>query len=133
MAGRCPLAREVRAVLGQHRATCKHGGVPGSRAREHGSTSGPAATALPRGWPAGSSPATMALFRPRRQQPHARSAVPSVRHFDNAQLPYRWVPGLEVRRLPEAHYRSAPRLEVSHTFDWTPGPLWLYGAPGSGV
>ena len=70
---------------------------------------------------------------PRRQQPHTRSAVPSVRHFDNAQLPYRWVPGLEVRRLPEAHYRSAPRLEVSHTFDWTPGPLWLYGAPGSGV
>ena len=75
----------------------------------------------------------MALSRPRRQQPHTRSAVPSVRHFDNAQLPYRWVPGLEVRRLPEAHYRSAPRLEVSHTFDWTPGPLWLYGAPGSGV
>ena len=74
----------------------------------------------------------MALFRPHRQ-PHTRSAVPSVRHFDNAQLPYRWVPGLEVRRLPEAHYRSAPRLEVSHTFDWTPGPLWLYGAPGSGV
>ena len=41
--------------------------------------------------------------------------------------------GLEVRRLPEAHYRTAPRLEVSHTFDWTPGPLWLYAAPGSGV
>ena len=43
------------------------------------------------------------------------------------------MPGLEVRRLPEAHYRTAPRLEVSHTFDWTPGPLWLYAAPGSGV
>ena len=63
----------------------------------------------------------------------ARSRFDHGRHFDNAQLPYRWVPGLEVRRLPAEHYRSAPRLEVSHTFDWTPGPLWLYGAPGSGA
>jgi hypothetical protein len=64
--------------------------------------------------------------------PASRYCPPSE-HFDNARLPYRWVPGLEVRRLPEDYYRTAPRIEVSHTFDWTPGPLWLYAAPGSGV
>jgi len=63
----------------------------------------------------------------------APDACPAAEHFDNARLPYRWVPGLEVRRLPETFYHTAPWIEVSHTFDWTPGPLWLYAAPGSGT
>lgn len=63
----------------------------------------------------------------------AQDVCPAAEHFDNARLPYRWVPGLEVRRLPEAYYHTAPWIEVSHTFDWTPGPLWLYAAPGSGT
>jgi hypothetical protein len=121
--GRDGRTRQVRAVLAH--------GVRNTRAREPGSTSGPLPPPATACCPvAGRSPATMAL-------PPSRTASPApfdnARHFDNAQLPYRWVPGLEVRRLPEAHYRTALRLEVSHTFDWTPGPLWLYGAPGSGV
>lgn len=50
------------------------------------------------------------------------------------QLPYRWLPGVPLRHLPpEAYYRNGTRFEVLHTFDNMSGPLWLYGAPGSGV
>ena len=111
--------------------------LPGLRAREPGCTSGPlrspvgACHPLLPPWPAGGS--LSCHYGALRPAPPAPAHFDHGRHFDNAQLPYRWVPGLEVHRLPAEHYRTAPRLEVAHTFDWTPGPLWLYGAPGSGV
>jgi len=59
---------------------------------------------------------------------------PSIDYFDSSKLPYWWVPGLEFRQAPadETYYRTAERIEVSHTFDYTAGPLWLYVSPGSG-
>ena len=64
---------------------------------------------------------------------HERSCAP-VEFFDNAQLPYRWLPGLPLREPPSnRELRSAPRIEVMHLADMWPGPVWMYAAPGSGV
>ena len=59
------------------------------------------------------------------------------RVFDNAQLPFRWLPGLPVLRLPDLQLRRCGepgfRLEVMHVTDYQSGPMWLYSAPKSGV
>lgn len=53
--------------------------------------------------------------------------------FNSSSLPFRWLPGLRFRTLPERYYTEAHRFEVMHMFDWAEGPVWLYAAPGSGV
>ena len=57
--------------------------------------------------------------------------------FDNALLPYRWLPGLptvqqSVFALSSSLHRGE-RIEVMHLADFWPGPVWLYASPGSGV
>ena len=54
--------------------------------------------------------------------------------FDNALLPYRWLPGLptvqqSVFALSSSLHRGE-RIEVMHLADFWPGPVWLYASPG---
>ncbi|KAL1512074.1 hypothetical protein AB1Y20_005347 [Prymnesium parvum] len=63
-----------------------------------------------------------------------------VSAFNNRLLPYRWLPGLPFTpptrtRLESlmAELNAGERIEVMHTADFWPGPIWLYAAPGSGV
>jgi hypothetical protein len=67
----------------------------------------------------------------------ADSCQNTTRLFDNAELPFRWLPGLPVVRMADGALRKCGepghRLEVMHVKDYAPGPLWLYSSPGSGV
>ena len=58
-----------------------------------------------------------------------------VQAFDESRLPFQWLPGLPVPDRGESmeFYKQAERLEVVHMHDGVVGPLWLYGAVGSGT
>ena len=58
----------------------------------------------------------------------------ALRAFDRSRLPFQWLPGLPVAPAqPLSFYENAMRIEIMHTHDRMPGPLWLYGAAGSGT
>ncbi|KAL3918599.1 MAG: hypothetical protein SGPRY_005952 [Prymnesium sp.] len=70
------------------------------------------------------------------------AAVPcgTSQAFDNRRLPYRWLPGLPFAPpVPAqidyllARLKGGQRIEVMHTSDFWPGPVWLYAARGSGA
>ena len=64
------------------------------------------------------------------------TSCPGLSAFDTARLPYLWLPGLPIRRLPAAAYVGNSRIEVMHRQDANTASRrfeWLYGAPGSGV
>jgi hypothetical protein len=64
----------------------------------------------------------------------------ALSEFDSLRLPYLWVPGLPLHRLPNEAYHAAVNndelIEVTHRRDTNQASarfVWLYAAPGSGV